>query len=115
MSPFRHQHFIGITISRAAKYRSLANDRVHGELRTVTEVFLSEAQFARFITSPMDGNGTPCTIHCITGTYMPEPPEGGEVERFHEDVDRSAEASAKEFQKALDFAEELLKKPTVSK
>lgn len=115
MSPFRHQHFIGITISRAKRYRSLSNDRLHGDVRQVIEVFLSEAQFAKFITSAYDGGGTPCTIHSITGTYMPEPPEGDEVEKFHQDVEKDAEKAASFLGKALEKAKALLDKPTVSK
>src|SRR5690606_19504838 len=86
MSPFRHNGFISISISRAKRVRNLANDRLHGELRKLVEVLMSEAQFAHFITSMFDGSGTPCTIHQVTGTTMPEPPEGGEVEKFHKDV-----------------------------
>lgn len=115
MSPFRHQHFIGITISRAKRYRSLSNDRIHGDVRPVVEVFLSEAQFAKFITSAYDGGGTPCTLHHITGTYMPEPPEGDEVEKFHKDVEKDASKAADFLAKAEAKVREILDKPTVSK
>jgi hypothetical protein len=115
MSPFRHSNFVGISVSRAKKYRSLSEDRMHGEMRELVSIFMSEAQFARFITSPMDGNGTPCTIHRVSSTSMPEPPEGGEVERFHEDVEKSASLAAQEFQNAIDFAQSILSKPSVPK
>lgn len=115
MSPFRHQHFIGIAISRAKRYRSLSNDRMHGELRSVVEIFMSEAQFAHFITSATDGGGTPCTIHCVTSTYMPEPPGGDEIEAFHEDVEKSAVKAVSIFQKAIDKSFELVNKGKAGK
>lgn len=115
MSPFRHQHYICISIGRASKHRSHANDRMFSSCRKVVEVYLSEAQFARFITNPMDGNGTPCTIRNVTGTFMPEPPGGDEVERFHADIEKDAVKAAAGIDEALKFAESLLDKPTVSK
>jgi hypothetical protein len=115
MSPFRHQNYICISIGRARKQWHLSRDRMLSDLRSVVEVYMSEAQFARFITSPMDGNGTPCTIHNISGTYMSEPPAGDEIERFHDDIEKSATEAAEEITKALQFAESLLTQSSVSK
>jgi hypothetical protein len=115
MSPFRHQHYIGISIHKASKRRSLSEDHMFGSVRTICEVLMSEAQFARFITNPMDGNGTPCTLHHITGTYFPEPPYEEEKEKFHKDVEHSAKKAAEFVTRAENKLRLLFEKKTMSK
>lgn len=115
MSPFHHQHFIGISIHRASKSRSLAADHMFPGGRAICEVFLSEAQFARFITGHGDGGGTPCTLHHVTGTYFPEPPYEDEKEKFQDDTKKTMEKSAEFLDKALAKLRALLDKKTLSK
>lgn len=115
MSPFHHQHFIGISIHRASKKRSLADDHMFPEGRAICEVFLSEAQFARFITGHSEGSGTPCTLHHVTGTYFPEPPYEDEKEKFADDTQKTMDAAAEFLVKAENQLRILLDKKTLSK
>ena len=70
-SPFRHQHFITFEIHRAVDQRSLSNTRTFHRGLPIIEVRMSEAQFARFITSGGNGEGTPCTLSFVTVQRMP--------------------------------------------
>lgn len=114
-SPFEHQHSVRIRVGRATKYRSLSNDRAHSHGVGVVEIAMSEAQFARFITSTSVGEGTPCTLTEVAGYVMPEPPAERETEKFHEDAQRALARAAKDIREAIEKAEALLDKPTVSK
>ena len=72
-SPFDHQHFLTLSISRAYRTRDdLHNTKVYpkGEL---IEVSMSEVQFANLITSLNMGQGTPCTISHLEGKIIKEP------------------------------------------
>lgn len=115
MSPFHHQHFIGISISRATKKRSLADDHMFGGRREIIEVLMSEAQFAQFITGHSDGNGTPCTLHHITGQYMPEPPWKDEKEKFSDDTKATMNKAAEYLAKGEKEIGEILSKKSLSK
>jgi hypothetical protein len=116
MSPFHHQHFIGISIHRAVKKRSLYEDHMFPEGRSICEVFLSEAQFARFITGHSDGSGTPCTLHHVTGTYFPEPPYEDEKEKFAEDTKQVMDSAANFLEQATNQLRLILeKKGTLTK
>jgi hypothetical protein len=72
-SPFRHQHFITLSITRAARKRTdlLDNQVMPGE--EIVEVAMSEVQFASAITALNVGFGTPCTIHHLNGKSVEEP------------------------------------------
>lgn len=115
MSPFHHQHFIGISISRATKRRSLADDHMFGRQRELIEVFMSEAQFAQFITGHSDGNGSPCTLHHITGQYMPEPPWKDEKEKFSDDTKATMNKAAEYLAKGEREIEAILAKKSLTK
>jgi len=69
-----HQHFVQVTISRARKYRSLNEDRIHGNGRLVIEINMSEHQWASFVASMNLGSGVPCTIDS-------GPPDGTPIEQ----------------------------------
>lgn len=115
MSPFHHQHFIGISIHRAYMKRSLAEDHMFSSGRAIAEVFLSEAQFARFLTGSDGGNGTPCTLHHVTGTYFPEPPYKDEKEKFADDTKKTLKAAAAFLESAEAQLRILFDKKTLSK
>lgn len=64
-SDFNHHNWISMTISTAHEYEGYGVDsRVMSE-NEIIEVWMSEAQFARMITTPNMGGGTPCTLHAI--------------------------------------------------
>lgn len=113
-SPFRHQHFMSITISRAELHRSLANDRHHSR-RELIEISLSEAQWARMVSSVGMGGGTPCTINAVYGSQMEECPMDNEVEKFHDDIRTDAAKSQKYIDEAIAKTEALIGGKTVTK
>lgn len=115
MSPFHHQHYIGISIGRATKQRSLAEDHMFGHHREIIEVLMSEAQFAQFITGHSDGNGAPCTLHHITGQYMPEPPFEDEKEKFSNDTQKSMNKASEFLAKAEQEVRTILEKKSLTK
>lgn len=76
-SEFRHHGFIKISISRSELHRDLSNDW-HFERGEIAEVWLSEAQWAGFISRMNMGGGTPCTLNRLQGAGdipgLPPPP-----------------------------------------
>lgn len=69
------QHFISLKIHEAERYRSLSNDRTY-QRKQLIEVWMSETQFARMLSSISIGGGVPCTLHWVGGDDNPnrEPP-----------------------------------------
>ena len=70
-SDFSHQHFIRIEIRRSELNRSLSRDWASGRDELI-EVWLSEAQWATFVSSLNVGMGVQCTLKYIQG--QPEIP-----------------------------------------
>jgi hypothetical protein len=114
MSPFKHHNYMTLSIHRATKHRSLANDRTfHG--RELIEVMLSEAQWARMLSSAGVGEGTPCTLNHVAGSMVPPCPEQVEVEKFHADTKRYMEKSSECLDDAIKAMQGLMDKPSVTK
>lgn len=77
-SDFKHQHFMRVSIKRSEHVRSLSHDRYYGDLRSLIEVDMTEAQWAEFISAPNIGTGVPCTIDNFNGEWMPLLPDPGD-------------------------------------
>ena len=60
-SEIKHGRQIRIAISTARLVRNLSSDWIHPEARII-DIAMSQAQFAQFITSVGNGDGTPVTI-----------------------------------------------------
>lgn len=76
-SEHTHQHCIALRIKRASRRRDLSSDWIHGE-EQVAEVWMSEAQWASFVSSINMGDGVPCTLRWTEGTGsipLPDDPE----------------------------------------
>lgn len=73
-SAIKHQHYVTITIGEAEQHRRHSETYVHGSIRGLIEVSMSEAQFAQFITSMNVGSGAPCTLTWVNGQYRSPPP-----------------------------------------
>lgn len=69
-SDFEHQHFIEIRIKRAELHRDLSRDWHHAR-EEIVSVFVSEAQWATFVSSLNQGEGVPCTLNYVNGEPMP--------------------------------------------
>lgn len=73
-SAMRHQYTISIEISHAELVHRMDGQDGQYPKQEIVEVLMSEAQFARAITSMNMGCGSPCTIHHIGRKSVPEPP-----------------------------------------
>lgn len=100
-SPFRHQHFITITIGEAYKYRSLHEDKVGGTGKEFITVAMSEVQYARMLSSPNQGVGVPCTITDFGGKHLAEPPPEGQRETYSNEM-KTALKDFRDMAKELD-------------
>jgi hypothetical protein len=101
-SSFEHQHFITLSIRRAEKHTDGANDFIFGKEEYI-EVWMSETQFARAITSMNIGSGTPCTLARFNNKSVPQPKSEDCLEAHDEMVE-------KKLNKALAAQEELAEK-----
>lgn len=61
-SDFKHQHFIAIRVHHSRMERSLSRDWHFTERRPIVEFYLSEHQWAAFVSFVGVGGGVPCTI-----------------------------------------------------
>lgn len=73
-SDILHQHTVRITVTAADRKRDLNHDWIHGGIKPLIEVELSEAQWASFVSS-MNTSGVPCTIRATeSDRQVPELP-----------------------------------------
>lgn len=61
-SDFKHQHFIAIRVYHSRMERSLSRDWHFTERQPIVEFYLSEHQWAAFVSSVGIGGGVTCTI-----------------------------------------------------
>jgi len=116
-SPFKHQHYITLSICRATLARSYGNSGHFASAYELVEVNLSEAQWARFVSSVGDGNGVPCTLARVAGRLIEPCPEQRTEERAHEELKASIGLAFDRLTKATAAAYDLLndKSPTKTK
>src|SRR5271168_1748539 len=67
-----HQHFIEVEISHADRTRHLSQHWIHGG-RQIISIWLSEIQWAHFLSSMNQGEGSPCTLKHIEGKRITPP------------------------------------------
>lgn len=72
-SPFVHQHYITLRISKAKAFRNLNETQYMSESMPYIEVAMSHSQFAEAITAINVGQGVPCTIKHINGQRLEDP------------------------------------------
>ena len=101
-SPFRHQHYITLSITRARRQRTDLHDNMVMPEEEIIEIAMSEVQFASAITALNMGVGTPCTISHLDSKIVKEP-----------DADQTKQTFEKEgrehFAELLKMAQELEK------
>lgn len=120
-SAFKHQYFIGLEIDKAAKYTDGSHDFIHEDhavdQRQLIEVWMSEAQFARAITSMNMGSGSPCTIVRYNGKGIPLP-EAEDLQKSHKRMIREKLAGkmdrARKIVQDLRDMREQKKRPTLA-
>jgi hypothetical protein len=115
-SPFKHQHYISLSIGRSTRERSHGRDWHFGSNRgDLVEVALSEAQWAAMVSSVGMGGGTPCTLTCVGGRAQERCPEQEDVRRFHEDIEKSAQHAMKFMTVAMEKMQALVNDKTPTK
>ena len=101
-SPFKHQHYMTLSIGRSTRQRSHGRDWHFGGARGgLVEVALSEAQWAHMVSSVGMGGGVPCTLQYVGSKAMESCPEQMEVERFHDDIEKDAKHAMKFMEDAM--------------
>lgn len=94
-SDFSHQHYVQIVISESELVRSLSTDWPH-EKRELISVNLSEAQWARMVSSLSAGAGVQCTISHVGGDRRPALPDPGDRrEQFKDEAKKTMEEARK--------------------
>lgn len=92
---FGHRHFMKLVVHHAEQMRSSTYER-HFETKQIIEFYMSEAQWATFISSVNFGSGVPCTLGMLGSERVPDiEPDSAREERFSEGLtDRLADAQA---------------------
>lgn len=86
-SDFVHHNFIAIRITGSQLRRDISHDWHHATEEHI-EVYLSESQWATFVSSIGQGCGVCCTITAKNGKSVPElPPPKSRVEQFSKEID----------------------------
>lgn len=73
-SDIKHMGFVRLRIAKAEKILGAHEDHVYGQMRTLCEVDLSEAQWVALISRMNIGEGTPCTLRYHGQTPLIEVP-----------------------------------------
>lgn len=90
-SNVEHQHFIEVSIDRAQLHREISHDWLFGN-EEIISIWMTELQWATFVSSFNQGSGTPCTIHSLERRRVPEPPFPAKVEHaFKKEVKETAQ------------------------
>lgn len=107
-SEIQHQHYMVLRIRQARRKRDLNRDWIHGDIRPIIEVAMSEAQWAAFVSSAGKGDGTPCTIQFANGERTPELPHDP---RLAESLEEVREAGNKAIEKIREAFKKVEEKP----
>jgi hypothetical protein len=79
-SDFKHRHFITLTLRRARVRRDFSRDWIFSSIDDEFTLYMSEAQWAHFVSSFNDGSGVPVTIKSTRDgnrVSVDEPPASG--------------------------------------
>jgi hypothetical protein len=110
-SDFSHNHFVAIRINKSHVTRSLSHDWPFAK-EEIIEVFLSEAQWATFVSSVGIGSGVQCTLHHLNGQVVPELPTPASMQKT---FDAELTSHMVEASSQLSKAQELIRTSKLSK
>jgi hypothetical protein len=93
-SDVEHMHFIEVEISHADRTRHLSQNWIHGGNQIVS-VWMSEIQWAHFLSSMNQGEGSPCTLKHIEGKRIqgPKPASAPESVKFEQEITETVKDS----------------------
>jgi hypothetical protein len=115
-SDFKHRHFISLTLRQARVRRDLSRDWIFDDMEDQFVLYMSEAQWAQFVSSFNDSTGVPVTIKTTRDgkrVLVPDPPTSG-VGNRQSFIDEFQETCAEAGQH-LNLALELLDNMTTGK
>ena len=103
MSSLQHNGWVEIRVRGACKTRSGTHDtRASSSGEPIyIKLALTEAQFASFITTSNQGDGTPCTISVLNGKKVEDCPEDEQLIQFRQELHNDASRVTRTTRKAL--------------
>ena len=107
MSEVKHPHRLAIRLYGAVKERGLNEDKAYPR-KCLYEVYMSEAQFARLLSSVGIGGGVPATIVSRGGEMMDDCPPSKQRETFHAELQASVDGVGEILTTLLSEAEDTL-------
>lgn len=117
-SDIGHNQSISIEIQQADLTRHLGQDWIHGT-KKVCRFSMSHAQFAQFITSTGNGNGTPITFDLYRTGDITHPPAIEKIETKHQthqrEIKESASRAVDKIRDEVSKLEALLSGPSIGK
>ena len=114
-SDVKHCHTMILRVNTAALCRSFHRERIR-PLNAIVEIEMSEAQFAKMITSVGIGEGTPATIRYVNHERVEDPPHEDFVSKANVDFKKSLEEMSSRVETAKKTVDEILsKKGTILK
>ena len=105
-SPFVHQHYITLRITKARAFRSSHEVQYMGDRMPYIEVAMSHSQFAEAITTINMGQGAPCTVKHINGQRLEDPWLVDDRLDFDSDVRNVAREAVEYIQELIQAIEE---------
>jgi len=101
-SDVEHMHFIEVEISHADRTRHLSQNWIHGGNQIVS-VWMSEIQWAHFLSSMNQGEGSPCTLKHIEGKRIqgPKPAAAPESKKFETEITETVNDSLNALKAAI--------------
>ena len=100
-SDVKHQHFVEISIREGEVRRHLSMNWYSGRKKIVS-VWLTEMQWAQFVSSFNQGEGTPCTIRDREGHQVEQLPEPEDVtSTFEKEINQYAADTLTELQEVI--------------
>lgn len=116
-SELQHQNFIHLEIETAKKWRNHHSDKFYAD-KTVVEIYLTEQQWATFISSP-NTSGVPCTFRRKPASnefiQIPSLEEEDKHELAKQELKEYAKEISKDLVDEVIKLKKLLTNPTVKK
>lgn len=100
-SDVEHGNFIEVRISECESRRSLSRDWFHSGKELIS-VWMSEMQWAQFVSSFNQGDGTPVTLRHVNGKRLPELPVTEKVtSQFQREVTATVKRSLESLESVI--------------
>jgi hypothetical protein len=100
-SDAEHHHFVEVTVQEADRERHLSNYWVHPG-KQITRVWMTETQWAQFVSSFNQREGVPITLRYADGKDRPLPPDPrADATKFQKEISQTVARSIDALKTAL--------------